>query len=110
MTLPNQEYAFIPLAKLKNYLLSETHAVGRSKAKFFRGFGFNDSNIHLLEQALLSIAHNEHIHEVETTTHGAKYTIDGWLQTPVGRTVRIRTVWIIEKGADRPRFVTAMPN
>jgi len=34
MELPNKEKAYIPLAKLKDYLLSETHSVGKSKAKF----------------------------------------------------------------------------
>jgi hypothetical protein len=37
MKLPTRENAFVPPSKLKDYLLSETHVVGRSKAKFFRG-------------------------------------------------------------------------
>lgn len=50
MKIPNSQNAFIPLSKLRDYLLSETHAVGKSKAKLFRAKGFNTSNINLLEE------------------------------------------------------------
>jgi len=110
MKLPNRENAYIPLSKLKNYLLSETHVVGRSKAKFLRGFGFDDKNIDLLEQALLSIAQNQEVEEAVSSPHGTKYVIDGSLKTPLGSVVNIKTIWIIDKGKDRPRFVTAIPN
>ena len=40
MMLPNAEDAYIPPEKLTDYLLLETHAVGKSKAKFFRSHGY----------------------------------------------------------------------
>lgn len=43
MKLENKEYAYIPLAKLLDYLLSETHPVGKSKAKYLRSLGFNEA-------------------------------------------------------------------
>ncbi|MGH7599609.1 MAG: DUF6883 domain-containing protein [bacterium] len=43
MKLPNREKAYIPPSKLRDYLLSETHVVGRGKAKFFRMFGFKEA-------------------------------------------------------------------
>jgi len=110
MKLPNRENAYIPTSKLKDYLLSETHPVGRSKAKFFRNFGFDEINVEQLEQGLLTIAQSQEVNETILTLHGAKYVIDGLLQTPIGRTVSIRTVWIIEKNRNYPRFVTAIPN
>lgn len=110
MKLPNNENAYIPSSKLKGYLLSETHAAGRSKAKFLRAFGFNDANIELLERGLFTIAQTQEVNDVVDSPHGTKYVIDGSLQTPVGTTIRLRTVWIIDKGLDRPRFVTAIPN
>jgi len=110
MKLPNRENAYIPLSKLKNYLLSETHVVGRTKAKFLRGFGFDDKNIDFLEQALLSIAQNQEIDEVVSSPHGTKYVIDGSLKTPIGISVNMKTIWIVDKGQDRPRFVTAIPS
>jgi hypothetical protein len=110
MKLPNRENAYVPLSKLKDYLLSETHVVGRSKAKFLRAFGFDETNTELLEQGLLMIAQNQDINEVASSPHGTKYVIDGSLQTPIGNIVNIRTVWIIDKGQNRPRFITAIPN
>jgi hypothetical protein len=109
MQLPNRENAYVPLPKLTEYLLSETHAVGRSKAKFFRSLGFNETNTAILEQQLLIIAHNQAIVEVTTSTHGTKYVVDGMIETPAGNSVRVRTIWIIEVGQDRSRFVTAYP-
>ncbi|HMQ51314.1 MAG TPA: hypothetical protein PKD98_04395 [Anaerolineae bacterium] len=108
--LPNQYEAYIPPAKLTGYLLSPTHAIGKSKAKFFTARGFSSAEATVLEQALLKIAHStETVIEVEDTDQDAKYVIEGSLDTPLGETVLVRTVWIIETGETRPRFVTAYP-
>lgn len=109
MQLPNKEKAHIPREKLINYLLSETHAVGKSKAKFFRKFGFDETNVSQLERALLTIAQQEQVVDLNASVHGAKYVIDGLIRTPEGAAVRVRTVWIVETGQDAPRFVTAHP-
>ena len=45
MKLPNRENAYIPPRKLTEYLLSETHSIGKSKAKFFRAIGFDEENV-----------------------------------------------------------------
>jgi hypothetical protein len=107
--VPNSEKAYIPSAKLKDYLLSSSHAVGKSKAKFFREFGFNESNVHLLETGLLSIVFVEDVTNVTVSLHGTKYTVDGLLLTPTGTTVHVRTIWILETDQNEPRFVTAHP-
>jgi hypothetical protein len=109
MILPNREKAFVPAPKLHDYLLSTSHSVGRSKAKFFRRFGFDDSSAGSLEEGLLSIAQTEEVLSVISTPFGAKYTIDGSLMTPLGITINVRTVWIIETDEVEPRLVTAHP-
>lgn len=109
MKLPHKEKAYIPLLKIRDYLISETHPIGKSKAKFFRSVGFNETNIDLLKQGLLTIAHTEDVKEEVSSMHGAKYVIDGLIQTPRGKTVKVRTIWIIDKGQIRPRFVTTYP-
>lgn len=109
MNLPNRQQAYIPRAKLTAYLLSETHAVGKSKAKFFRTLGFEETTIDLLEQRLVRIAQIEPITETVSSQYGTKYVIEGDLQAIAGPSRRIRTIWIIELGEDRPRFVTAYP-
>ena len=109
MKLPNRETAYIPPPKLVNYLLSPSHPVGGSKARFFRSAGFDETNAASLEQALIDIARSEDVTEVEHTRHGMKYTVEGDLQTPAKGVRRIRTIWIIDVGQERPRFVTAYP-
>ena len=64
MELPNSKQAFIVPAKLYDYLLSTSYSVGKSKAKFFIDHGFDESNVHILESGILSIAQNEEVHSV----------------------------------------------
>jgi hypothetical protein len=109
MELPNKFKAYIPISKMTGYLLSETHAVGKFKGRFFRSLGFDETNVSELEQGLLNIAQTEAIEETVKAPHGTKYVIDGPLEMPKGVMIRIRTIWIVETGEDRPRFVTAYP-
>jgi hypothetical protein len=43
--LPHREKAYVETRKLRDYLLSETHLVGKWKARFFRGMGFDQRNL-----------------------------------------------------------------
>ena len=109
MELPNKSRAHVPLEKVTNYLLSETHAVGKSKAKFFRSCGFDEKNANQLVYGLLAIAQNVQVANSERSPYGTKYVIDGELETPNGVMIQVRTIWIIEKENGIPRFVTAYP-
>lgn len=109
MKLPHADQAYIPREKLTEYLLSSSHPVGKAKAKFFRGFGYDDFNVYELEAGLLDIARTQDVAEEEQTPHGVKYRIDGSLHTPTGAVIRVRTVWIIGVQETAPRFVTAIP-
>jgi hypothetical protein len=109
LQLPNRDNAFIQPAKLIGYLLSETHSVGKSKAKFFRELGFNEENIARLEEELLKVARSHEVAEIITNEHGNKYVIIGAIDTPNGKIVNVLTVWIIDLGQENPRFVTARP-
>lgn len=109
MKLPNADKAHIPPRKLLDYLLSLSHPVGGPKARFFRSAGFDDANVSALERGLIEIACSGEVSEVEQTTHGTKYAVEGTLKTPDRGPKIIRTVWIIESGGEGPRFVTAYP-
>lgn len=109
MKLPHRENAYVPTAKLSNYLLSETHPVGRMKSRFFHSIGFNEANLGLLAGQFLSLAHSAEVKEVVESPFGRKFTIEGYLQPPLGQPVLIRTVWVLESQDMRPRFVTAYP-
>ena len=109
MKLPRGDDAVVPLRKLTEYLLSETHPVGSSKAGFFRNRGFCNDNFRLLENGLLALARDEDVIEVTSSPHGVKYVIDGQIEAPRGGMIVVRTVWIIESDQGPPRFVTAYP-
>ncbi|MBM4135568.1 MAG: hypothetical protein FJ241_01920, partial [Nitrospira sp.] len=107
MKLQNSQSAEVNLQKLLDYLLSDSHPIGKSKAKYLRSFGFSNANVELLKQGLITIAQTEDVKEVISSTHGVKYVIDGSLQTPVKVFIKLRTIWIIEKGEEVARFITA---
>jgi len=109
MKLPHADRAEVDPGKLERYLLSETHPVGKAKARFFREAGFDDSTIELLVQGLLQIARTQEAVGTSTTAHGQKDILEGELETPSGRRLRVRTIWIIDQGQERPRLVTAYP-
>ena len=108
MLLPNRTEAYLPREKLTGYLLSQTHAVGKSKAQFFRAHGYSEQTVDRFEHDLLNVVRTNDVQQVAESPHGTIYVVDGILETPRGTLVEIRTVWII--GPDeRPRFVTAYP-
>lgn len=107
--LPNVRRALVPEAKVVDYLLSRTHAFGRTKAAFFESFGFSSAAWQALSQALLDHAARGDIVKTEETPFGRKFVIEGPLGTPDGRDPTVRAVWFIETGGSQPRFVTAYP-
>ena len=99
----------MPEPKLNRYLLSETHPTGKSKAVLLADLGYDINNVERLKQDLLAVANNWNITETVTSEYGTKYIIEGLLQSPSGRSLMMRTVWMTEAGDARPRFVTAYP-
>ena len=81
MKLPNGINAAIPTEKVEQYLLSDVHAVGRAKSRFFRGVGYRHEDPSVLEADLAFIARNEQVSEVIQTRHGTKYVMDGRVNT-----------------------------
>ena len=94
MKLPHRKNAYVPVAKLSEYLLSETHPVGRLKSRFFRSVGFHEANLGLMEQQFLALAHSADVKEVVESPYGRKFIIEGYLRTPLGLQARVRTVWL----------------
>jgi hypothetical protein len=109
MKLPRNEDAFVPEKKLSDYLMSETHSVGKEKARYFRSLGYSRANLDQLEEALIEIAASNEVSEAIRTPFGTKYVIDGDMITPTGITARLRTIWILEKEENKPCLVTAYP-
>ena len=109
MRLPNPDKIIIPKEKLTDYLLSVTHPIGKSKAQFLGFLGFDESKADLIEKEIRGVAEMNDIIEEKSTNFGMKYIINGRINAPNGDIVEIKTVWILETGKERPRFVTLYP-
>jgi hypothetical protein len=107
--LPNAELALIEPAKVRDYLLSESHPVGRFKAAFFRGLGFRPERWQELELALRKHAAQHQAFPGERSEYGTKYEVVGSLSGPEGRTAEVLVAWIVRSGENVPRLVTALP-
>jgi len=109
MKLPAAERAVIEAAKIRDYLLSTSHPVGRFKTPFFAGLGYTSSNWRRLEADLRNLAASGDAEPGQSSPYGHKYEIRGILSGPSGKTAEVLTVWIILFGEDVPQFVTAFP-
>ena len=55
MKLRNLEIAVIPPEKLRDYLLSVSHPIGRFKSVFFRSLGYEVNDYEVLEKDIRSL-------------------------------------------------------
>ena len=106
--VPNADRAVVELRKLTEYLLARAHPVGRGKARFLERLGFSADSAETLESALRGLILNPENVVWEDTGFGTKYIVDGLLRGPDGA-APVRTIWIIDAGAETPRFVAAYP-
>ena len=109
MSLPNSDNAVIDEAKVRDYLLSPEHPVGRFKAVFFNALGYSRDDWKVLGAHLLEFARSGTGIPQPAGTYGQKFELSGTITGPAGRTASITTVWIIRAAEDFPRFVTAFP-
>lgn len=109
MTLPGAERAVVDPAKVRDYLLSSSHPVGRFKAQFFVGLGYSEKRWEALAAALGRHAVNGTVTNEERSPYGRKFEVRGKLLGPSGRSAEVVSIWILLGGADAPRFVTAFP-
>lgn len=107
--MPDWSRAIVPLAKLKNYLLSESHDTGKSKAVFFKSYGFHAARAEALGREIKNVAERYPVRYEIKSEYGTKYVIDGIILTPTDDAVPIRTVWLIKHGGGIPILVTAYP-
>src|SRR4051794_39366453 len=107
--LPNAHLAVIDESKITEYLLSDSHPTGRSKAAYFRQFGFQASSWRILRDALVGHLETSEITSVVKSEFGTKYIVEGVLCTPDCREPRIIVVWFVATGTIVPKLVTAYP-
>ncbi|MBI2194861.1 MAG: hypothetical protein HYU36_23005 [Planctomycetes bacterium] len=102
MNLPKADAVEIAKEKITDYLLNPLHPDGASKAAFFAALAFKAEKWEELANALRLLAGGCPVAKTADTVHGTKYVVDGPLATPVGKSPVVRTVWIVDQGADTP--------
>jgi hypothetical protein len=107
--LPNADRAEIQPAKIRDYLLSSTHPIGRFKARSFRALGFSPDRWEELEAALRAQHLTQKADPGASAVAGQKFTIRAILNGPAGESAMVVSVWFIAVGETVPRFVTAYP-
>ena len=105
MKLPNGDRAVIDFRKLQEYCLNPHHSRGRNKARVFASVGIGQADAELLREALLAAAVKSEAHPGVANPYGQRYIVDFDLVRQ-GRTVTIRSTWIVRIGEDLPRLTT----
>jgi hypothetical protein len=109
MGLPNGHGATIDAEKVRDYLLSFEHPVGRFKARLFHAFGYGRDDWPRLQRDLSTAVRSGVARPGQASPYGRKWEVHGTLHGPSGASVGIVTVWIVRNGEEHPRFVTAFP-
>lgn len=95
--------------KLHGYLLSDSHPVGRFKARFFAALGYTPDDWQVLE-ADFRIQHLGQSAELgPSNSKGQTYTIRAILKGPNGQSAQVLSVWFVRTQTGIPHFVTAYP-
>ena len=107
--MPNAQNATASREKIVDYLLNPAHPDNGGKAEFFTQLGFRREQWEILATALRNLAASGEVTRAAESPHGRKYVIVGRIQSPGGKTPEVRTIWIVDKGLDTARLVTAYP-
>ena len=105
--IPNVEGATINRKKLTEYALNPNHPVGGNKAKVFESaLGYNQSNADdLMRQIYEKLPSSEAILG-KLDEYGQRYIVDILITGPNGKTMYVRTGWIIKTGSNIPELTT----
>jgi hypothetical protein len=106
--LPKADTVRIDEAKVRDYLLSKSHPVGRFKARVFAAVGFDEATASEFVRQIRSIGDAGEVLSFEDTEFGRKYTVPGSLVGAKG-TLAVLTVWIQEPRREDVRLVTVLP-
>lgn len=109
MKLPAMDRALVEPEKVRDYLLSSEHAVGRFKAVFFTKLGYSRQQWQRLQGDILEIARVGQAADGQPSHFGRKFEVGGILRGPSGREANVVTVWIVRHGEEFPRLITVFP-
>ena len=109
MKLPNGNRAVVDERKLREYLLSRSHPIGRFKATVFAAAGFDAEDWSELATQLRALAAHGDAELAGRSQYGQKYMISGVLRGSQGATLDVVAVWIVPLPDDAPHLVTVYP-
>ena len=109
MKLPNADKLVVEREKIADYLLNPAHPDNGGKAAFFEELGFRRAEWQTLARALQTLADQTEVTQSLKSPHGQKYVIVGRIESPTGKSARVQTIWIVDKGLEAARLVTAYP-
>lgn len=102
--LPNAEFAFVPMEKLKDYALNLEHPVGKHKAAVFEAaFGMTVAD-YLKDKIMKAVLTQEAI-PTRLDEFGQRYRIEFEIERN-GRKATILTAWILEHNELSPRLTS----
>jgi hypothetical protein len=106
MNLLNAENALLDIGKLRGYCLNSAHSKGKDKARvFMSALGVRQADaLWLRAEILRTLPFAAAVQQIEDVW-GIRYAVDMEI-THNAKTAIVRTIWIILRGDDRPRFVT----
>jgi hypothetical protein len=107
--LPNAWRAIIEERKVRGYLLSRSHPVGRFKAAQLARAGFEETDWRALVTQLHRLAVRGTAVRGGSTAYGQKYLVSGTLKRSGRDGVKVLTVWIVPAPGWPPRLVTLFP-
>ena len=109
MKLPNTDKLVVEREKIADYLLNPAHPDNGGKAEFFGKLGFRREEWEGLAAVLRALAQTAEVTRHAESPHGKKYVIIGRIESPAGRPAAVKMIWIVDKGLDVARLVTAYP-
>jgi len=109
MKLPGADKASVSREKIVDYLLYPAHPDNGGKAEFFTRHGFHPDQWEILAAALKALAQTGEVAHSTSSLHGEKYALVGRIQSPDGKSPLVQSIWIVDKGLDAVRLVTAYP-
>jgi hypothetical protein len=75
----------------------------------FESLGFSRTEWQVLADALKGLAIGGDVAAEVQSMYGRKYIVDGRIGVASGEPPLVRSIWIVDRGLDAPRLVTAYP-
>jgi len=71
--VPENDKAIVSIEKVRDYLLSPYHPVGKFKARFFYNIGYTQNDWEKFSEDIKNLLLNGEVEKKEITDYGVKY-------------------------------------